>query len=256
MPNQNDSVETVRTLTRNDVSGLSPNDLKKALNTLLTECREAVTNRQLAGNNDPTNAELLQEIRELRGTMSNVKEIKEQVKEMGNRLTTMYQIVHQQQLFMESIDNRERRCKLVITGLPEGPDDIGTGDIAKLQTVLTKAKCPSEMDPSTFTLRRLGQENNARGPRPLHVTVTTPQQRETIITAAKELKNAGGAFARVYIKKDTHPAVRKEVGRLRQREREEKNKAENQGVSIVYDAKQRILTRDGTIIDRFTPTFF
>ena len=88
------------------------------------------------------------------------------------------------------------------------------------------------MDPSTFTLRRLGQENNARGPRPLHVTVTTPQQRETIITAAKELKNAGGAFARVYIKKDTHPAVRKEVGRLRQREREEKNKSENQGYQL------------------------
>ena len=75
MPSQYDSVETVRTLSRNDVSGLSSNDLKKALNTLLTESREAVTNRQLAAdNNEPTNAELLQEIRELRGTMGNVSD--------------------------------------------------------------------------------------------------------------------------------------------------------------------------------------
>ena len=90
MPSQYDSVETVRTLSRNDVSGLSSNDLKKALNTLLTESREAVTNRQLADNNEPSNAELLQEIRELRMTIGNVTEIKEQVKEIGNRLTTMY----------------------------------------------------------------------------------------------------------------------------------------------------------------------
>ena len=63
-------------------------------------------------------------------------------------------------------------------------------------------------------------------------------------------------YSRVYIKKDTHPVVRKEIGRLRQKERDEKNKAENTNVEIKYDAKNRVLTRDGIIIDRFTPTFF
>ena len=140
--------------------------------------------------------------------------------------------------------------------MPELADEIGTDDATKLQTVLTKAKCPSNINPSSFTLRRLGTEGQTRGPRPLHVTVETPQQREAITSVARELKNAGGNFARVYIKKDTHPAVRKEVGRLRQREREEKNKPENNGATIVYDAKNRVLTRNGTIIDRFTPKFF
>ena len=54
----------------------------------------------------------------------------------------------------------------------------------------------------------------------------------------------------------THPAVRKEVGRLRQREREEKTKPQNNGVQIVYDAKRRVLLRGDTVIDRFTPKFF
>ena len=121
---------------------------------------------------------------------------------------------------------------------------------------MAQCLCPSNIDPSTFTLCRLGQPNQTRGPRPLHVTVDTPQQREAIITTAKELKNAGAAFSRVYIKKDTHPVVRKEIGRLRQREKDEKNKSENSGVDIKYDAKNRILTRDGVIIDRSTPKFF
>ena len=145
---------------------------------------------------------------------------------------------------------------MVITGLPEGSDEIGTDDAAKLKTVLTKAKCPADIDSSAFTLRRLGLEGQARNIRPLHVTVDTPKQREAITSAARELKNAGGSFARVYIKKDTHPAVRKEVGRLRQREREEKAKPQNSGVQIVYDAKRRVLLRGDTVIDRFTPKFF
>ena len=34
------------------------------------------------------------------------------------------------------------------------------------------------------------------------------------------------------------------------------NKAENTGANILYDAKNRVVTRDGVIIDRFTPKFF
>ena len=68
--------------------------------------------------------------------------------------------------------------------------------------------------------------------------------------------NAGQLYSRVYIKKDIHPVVRKEIGRLRKKVRDENAKAENDGVNIVYDAKNRIVTRNGVIIDRFTPKFF
>ena len=60
----------------------------------------------------------------------------------------------------------------------------------------------------------------------------------------------------VYVMKDVHPAVRKEMARLRQREKDEKEKPENVGVTIVFDWKKRVLLREGSIIDKFSPHFF
>ena len=81
-------------------------------------------------------------------------------------------------------------------------------------------------------------------------------QRDSILRMAKNLKNAGFSLSRIYVKKDVHPAVRKEAARLRHKEREEKDKSENVGVNIVYDWKNRVMLRDGVVIDRFTPNFF
>ena len=139
--------------------------------------------------------------------------------------------------------------------MSENADNTGADDVEKLRNVLNAAGCPTTIDPSTFTLRRLGQANPTR-PRPVHITVELPQQRDIVIEKAKNLKNAGESYSRIYIKKDIHPTVRKEIGRLKKREREEKNKAENAGVNISYDPKNRVLLRDGNIIDRFTPKFF
>ena len=90
----------------------------------------------------------------------------------------------------------------------------------------------------------------------MHVTLNTPQQRDTIIATSKELKNAGPTYSRVYINKDIHPVVRREVGRLKKLAKDENNKSENSGVNITYDAKNRVVKRDNVIIDRFTPKFF
>ncbi|KAK4299838.1 hypothetical protein Pmani_027910 [Petrolisthes manimaculis] len=46
------------------------------------------------------------------------------------------------------------------------------------------------------------------------------------------------------------------MARLRQREREEKEKPENAGVSIRYDWKDRVLYRDEEIIDKYSTNFF
>ena len=174
---------------------------------------------------------------------------------LTDKLDYAFQIIHQQQLFLESLDNKERRCNLVITGVSENADNTGANDIEKLRNVLTAANFPTTIDPSTFTLRRLGQPNPTR-PRPILATVELPQQRVTIIETAKNLKNAGESFARIYIKKDIHPMVRKEIGRLRKRERDEKNMPKNTGVNLSYEGKNRVLLKYGIIIDRFTPKFF
>ena len=242
-----ESVESVRALSQNDVKKMTNPELKKALSTLL----EAGPNVPNNNNIDP----VLAELREIKESIRELSAVKEEVRDLSVKLDSAFQIIHQQQIFLESLDNRERRCNLVITGLPETADGIGRDDPEKLKTVFNKAKCPSDIDPSGFSLRRLGQPNE-QNKRPLHVICNSQQQRDKIIATAKELKSAGDRFKSVYIKKDIHPAVRKELGRLRKRAYDEKDKPDNVGANIVYDHKNRVVTRNDVVIDRFYPKFF
>ena len=134
-------------------------------------------------------------------------------------------------------------------------DNSGANDSEKLTNVLSAANWLGSVNSSNYTLRRLGEQNGNR-PRPLLVTVDAPLQRDLVIEHAKNLKNAGALYSRVYIKKDIHPVVRKEIGRLRKREKDEKEKPDNARVDIKYDGKNRVLLRDNVIIDRFSPKFF
>ena len=88
------------------------------------------------------------------------------------------------------------------------------------------------------------------------MTCSTQKQRDAIVATAKELNNAGETYSRIYIKKDIHPAVRKELGRLRKVAKDENEKAENSGCTIVFDHKNRVVTRDNVVIDRFMPKYF
>lgn len=82
---------------------------------------------------------------------------------------------------------------------------------------------------------------NERNKTPNHITIDDKSQRNSILRLAKNLKNARLPSSTIYLKKDVHPAVRKETARLRKRKREEKEKAENAGVNINYDWKDRVL---------------
>lgn len=125
----------------------------------------------------------------------------------------------------------------------------------ELKTVLDAARYDDPFDILDWSIRWLGQQNPEKT-RPLHISVSNPRQSDYILKVAKNLKQAGGSMARVYIKKDTHPAVRKEYARIRKREKEEKEKPANAGTTVAYDWKNRVLLLDGLIIDRFMPRFF
>ena len=198
---------------------------------------------------------ILAELREIEDKIGVITTLQEKVVSLENKVESAFQVIHQQQLYLESIDNRERRSNLVIMGLSESSNDIGSTDNEKLRNVLSTANCPADIDPSRLAIRRLGQPNSTR-PRPLHVTLNNQQQRDAVIGVAKNLKNAGATYSQVYIKKDIHPVVRKEIGRLIKREKEEREKAENVTANIEYDRKNRVLLRNGIVIDRFTPKFF
>ena len=70
-----------------------------------------------------------------------------------------------------------------------------------------------------------------------------------ICMKAKQLKNQIGC-SHIYIKD-----LRKELNRLKKRERQEKQNARNEGVDIKFDWKERVLKMNGMIVDRYKPSF-
>ena len=240
-----DSVENVQSLAPNEISKMTNAQLKRALTAIVIARREE----------EPTNSVILDEIRKLHEEVAEIKGLKQEVKHLSTRLDDAYTVIHNQQLYLEFLDGKERRRNLIITGLNEDADEAGSTDVDKVKAVLHAAGYHDSFDIMEWEIRRLGQENE-RKKRPMHVTVTSQQQRDSILRVAKNLKQAAGVMARVYMKKDVHPAVRKEQARLRTREREEKEKPANTGTNIRYDWKNRVLLRDDVVIDRFSPAFF
>ena len=104
-------------------------------------------------------------------------------------------------------------------------------------------------------MRRLGQANERRK-RPLLIKVESQPRRDAFLRVARNLNDAQGPLSSVYMTKDMHPAVRKEYARLRKREQEEREKSTNVGATISYDRRNRVLLRDGVIIDKYSPQFF
>ena len=145
-----ESVEAVRALTQEAIGKLSTAHLRKALTTALNAERVEI----------PVNIEpVLAELREIKEKIGMITTLQEKVVSLENKVESAYQVIHQQQLYLESIDNRERRSNLVIMGLAESSNDIGSTDIEKLRNVLSTANCPADIDPSRFAIRRLGQAN-------------------------------------------------------------------------------------------------
>lgn len=219
-----DDIAAVRSLNANDIDKLRNAQLKQALTTLINEDRR----------NEPSNVVLLQELRSVKEAIAEVTSLKKEVQILSVRLDDAYKIIHNQQLFLEALDSKERRRSLVITGLSEDDDETGTTDSEKIRKVLDAVGYTENVDQAVWTVKRLGQRND-RNIRPILIMVESQTQRDSIIRVAKNLMSAEGSLSRVYIKKDVHPAVRKEAALLRRRKREEKEKTENVGVNIGYD---------------------
>ena len=101
---------------------------------------------------------------------------------------------------------------------------------------------------------RLGKAEAGRN-RPILAKVPSRAARDKILENTKELRAAGPAYRRISVKKDRHPAIRKEWKRLRGVETAEKGKPVNQGCTIRLDYKKREITRDGVVIDKWSPSF-
>ena len=244
--------EVVRKLSVAEISKLTNAQLKLAIASLLGDNERAT---------EPTNGDLMnqlheikEEIKGLRPLRQEVDELKEENRQIKEELRKIFEILHHQQLFTESVERRERQKHLIVTGISEDADGLGADDQAKLSSVLREAGC--SVDVSGCDVQRLGEPDPARRRRPIKVTLRSARDRDNIITSGKSLKGKGERFNRIYLKKDTHPVIRKETNRLKKREFEESKDAANAGVDIQYDWQNRVLLRDGVVIDRFIPRFF
>ena len=197
--------------------------------------------------------ELKESNREIVKVLTRMDALENMVDELRADNKICHQVIDQQQRFLESLDARERDKNVIVTGISETSQDMGVDDESRLTNVLEKLTLDIPQD--AMDIKRLGKPN-IRNKRPILVSFRDKQTRNSVIEKARLLKDSDMPYNRVYIKKDIHPALRREYDRLRKSEREEKQKPENQGKLIQYDHKERVITCDGLVIDRFNPSFF
>ena len=231
---------------------MNKEELKDTLKSILKEVQDKENNPH--ENNSETDiqtmlSEILQEVREIR--RDKVKH-DEEMKEIRDDYAKLLQTVTQQQKFMEELDRKERSKNIVITGVSESKDlEEAHTDVQKCERILEKIGVSG----ISYTHKRIGKQIDHRD-RPLLLECVSATEKENILANTSALKQAGPAYQKVFVKKDIHPAVRREWWRLKDAEKKEKEKPENVGCSIHLDTKQRVLLRDGNVIDRWSPTYF
>ena len=236
-----------RRLSKSDIEKMKPTELKKALNESVTELK--ALDRQSLEDNQST-AALQATLDELRQEMRLNREERAQAQK---ELSVLRSVVNQQQAFIEYLDSQHRQCNVIITGVKENEElDGASTDKEKCDKILSKLKV-SEIKP--VEIKRLGKPEAGRN-RPLLVKVSSKSDRDKVVYDTKVLKKAGKSYEKVYVRKDVHPATRKEWKRLYDQEKAEKEKPENQGVKIELDRKSRELRRNGVVIDRWNPAYF
>lgn len=217
---------------------------------------------------DVSNAAILEEVRGMRkdfddhllSVNESVRELSEtskktveEVSELKKSVNLQKDTLLNQQIAIEQLFARERAANVIIYGLKE---DTGISD--KELIGLMSAVVEVEDIPTVF--KRIGTS----GTRPILITCDGANQRKSLLENSKKLKIAGEKeyengvkinWKDVFIKKDVHPAIRKEWGRLRTVEKNEKAKPENEGCEIKLDNSTRQVLRDGIVIDSWKMNF-
>ena len=256
-----------RRLSAEEIGDMSPDNMRAALRAAVEELEaydEAEESGDLVdgdgggGRRGPglgdggANGTLELILRELRAMRAERDEDRTEVKKLREECCELRTIVAQQQRFMEQLDSRDRECNLIITGVPEQEAFEGAvNDLGKCRNIMAAV----DSEGVAIEIARLGKPEEGRK-RPILAKVASREVRDGILENTRALKDAGPSFRRIYVKKDLHPATRKEWKRLRDVVAAEKAKPVNQGCAITLDYKSRQVTRDGVVIDKWRPTYF
>ena len=211
-----------------------------------------------AGNSDNETNKLLGEIlSEVKKFNTERESVKAELQELKATNELLLDAVTQQQRFLEELDSDRRAKNLIVIGVPENDLAVNgttaSTDREKINLVFGAINCGN---PNIVSIQRLGKVNPERA-RPLKVVLSSAEERQdTIASASKLSESTIKVLKEMKIKKDVHPAIRKEFGRLFESERNEKAKPENAGKDVVFDKRRRLLLVDGEVVDRYKPSFF
>lgn len=172
-----ENAEAVRALAPGEINKMTNAQLKKALATLVNDTQ-------------PDNNILLEEIRAQGEEVKEITTMERHVSEVSEKLEEAFRIIERQQLFLESLDNKDRRLNMVITGLGEDADDIGRTDEEKVQVIETTGY-QEVFAIASWEIKRLGQPNPTKK-RPVLVVVENERQRNGILRQARNLKSTAG----------------------------------------------------------------
>jgi hypothetical protein len=210
--------------------------------------QESQSNTNISSGN--TLLELSQKIEKLESTVSQ------------DKLVTDTVVQHQK--YLEHLENTKRAKNLIWYGVPEGKLEFQNKDndtITSLEDadkVSNILKFIGKGDINIVSLQRLGKtpDETTSRPRPILVCLESPASRASVLTATSLLKTGPPELQKIFIKKDVHPAIRKEYARLRKVEKDEKEKPGNQGKTVQYDHETRQVLINGLPIDSFNPQLF
>ena len=190
------------------------------------------------------------ELRKLQQTDTKDRELEERLEAY---MKDIYGSLEYHQYYLEQIDNQTRDKNLIFHGIDESNSSkLGSNDKKKIKNVINETGL---LDIRDFSVTRLGQNHGHHDkPRPILVKVDNHETQKTLLTKAKVLKDKIG-YSNIYIKKDLHHTVRKELNRLRKREIQEKQDPMNSDVVVKFDLKDRVLRVNGLMIDKFNPSF-
>ena len=99
----------------------------------------------------------------------------EEVKELQETVELQSKTVHQQQVFLEHLANKDRANNLVVTGIPEG-----TNDENRVKDMISAILPTEDIKVNQhFQVERIGSDETARKPRPLLLkfNIDVPEKR-------------------------------------------------------------------------------
>ena len=153
MPVNCTSLEEVKRLSVAEINKLTSPQLKLAIAALIGD------ENARPEPNQPSNADLMVQLQEIKEEVQGIHQLRQQVedlkeenKQIKEDLRTVFEILHHQQLFTESVEQRDRLRYLIVTGISEDPDELGNNDHAKLRSVLQAVEC--DVDLSGCELQR------------------------------------------------------------------------------------------------------